>query len=133
MAVISTRQFNFVVGSFTSYATRFIEDAYGFALSWNYWLNDAVSVASDLTAAQLILEFWSVKVSGWIISLTILLTLLLANAIHVKVYGELGMWNRLRALHRLIVEDRILAILNQDRNGHGVHHRRDPRRRWTES
>lgn len=81
---------NLIEGSFTSYATRFIDDSYGFALSWNYWLNDAVSVASDLTAAQLILAYWDVKIPGWTISLVILLVLLSANAIHVKVYGELG-------------------------------------------
>lgn len=80
-------------GSFTSYATRFVDDSYGFALSWNYWLNDAVSVALDLTAAQLILGYWDVKIPGWIISLTILLILLSANAIHVKVYGELGLYS----------------------------------------
>ena len=25
-----------VAGSFNAYATRFVDDAYGFALSWNY-------------------------------------------------------------------------------------------------
>ncbi|KAG9055953.1 hypothetical protein FS842_000677 [Serendipita sp. 407] len=81
-----------VAGSFTSYATRFIDDGYGFALTWNYWFNDAVSVASDLTAAQLLVAFWDSKVPGWSISLLILLFLLSANAIHVKVYGELEYW-----------------------------------------
>lgn len=90
-----------MAGSFTSYATRFIEDAYGFALSWNYWLNDAVSVASDLTAAQLILDFWSVNIPGWTISLAILLTLLSANAIHVRVYGELGALHSVYGVHRI--------------------------------
>ena len=44
-------------GSFNAYTTRFFSPSYGFALSWNYWFNDAVSVASDLTAAQLVLQF----------------------------------------------------------------------------
>jgi AAT family amino acid transporter len=92
---------NQIKGSFTSYATRFIGDAYGFALSWNYWLNDAVSVASDLTAAQLILEYWSVKIPGWTISLAILMTLLSANAIHVRVYGELGTLHSAHDVHKV--------------------------------
>jgi AAT family amino acid transporter len=39
-----------VAGSFAAYAARFVSPSYAFALAWNYWLNDAVSVASDLTA-----------------------------------------------------------------------------------
>lgn len=81
-----------VAGSFTSYATRFVDDAFGFALTWNYWFNDAVSVASDLTAAQLVVGFWDSKIPGWALSLLILFFLLGANAIHVKVYGELEYW-----------------------------------------
>lgn len=38
-----------VAGSFNAYTTRFFSPAYGFALSWNYWFNDAVSVESNKT------------------------------------------------------------------------------------
>jgi L-asparagine transporter-like permease len=76
-------------GSFNVYATRFFSPGYGFALSWNYWFNDAISVASDLTAAQLVLEFWSVP-NPWIFSLTLWVFIVSVNAVHVKAYGELG-------------------------------------------
>jgi hypothetical protein len=76
-------------GSFNAYATRFFSPGYGFALSWNYWFNDAISVASDLTAAQLVLEFWSIP-NPWIFSLTVWVFLVSINAVHVKAYGELG-------------------------------------------
>ncbi|KIJ61075.1 hypothetical protein HYDPIDRAFT_169849 [Hydnomerulius pinastri MD-312] len=66
-----------VAGSFNAYATRFFSPSYGFALSWNYWFNDAVSVASDLTAANFLL-FWVFLVS--------------VNASHVRAYGELEYW-----------------------------------------
>ncbi|KAF8170300.1 amino acid permease-domain-containing protein [Mycena galopus ATCC 62051] len=39
-----------IAGSFNAYTARFFSPSYAFALSWNYWFNDAVSVASDLTA-----------------------------------------------------------------------------------
>ncbi|KAL0072747.1 Basic amino-acid permease [Marasmius tenuissimus] len=58
-----------VAGSFNTYATRFFSPAYGFALSWNYWFNDAVSVAGDLTAAQILLQFWTDWPQVWVISL----------------------------------------------------------------
>ena len=66
-----------------------MDDSFGFALSWNYWLNDAVSVASDLTAAQLVFAYW-VDRDFWIISLVFLVFLLGINAFSVGAYGELG-------------------------------------------
>ncbi|KAH9991291.1 amino acid permease-domain-containing protein [Russula vinacea] len=80
-----------VAGSFNAYATRFFSPAYGFALSWNYWFNDAISVASDLTAVQLVLGFWDVQ-NAWTFSLAIWLFLLSINSLHVKAYGELEYW-----------------------------------------
>lgn len=77
------------LGSFNAYATRFFSPAYGFSLSWNYWFNDAVSVASDLTAAQLVLQYWTTW-HTWIISLVFWVFLVTVNAIHVRAYGELG-------------------------------------------
>lgn len=41
-----------VAGSFCTFAGRFVDDAFGFALTWNYWFNDAVSTAADLVALQ---------------------------------------------------------------------------------
>ncbi|KAJ3843535.1 amino acid permease-domain-containing protein [Lentinula raphanica] len=80
-----------VAGSFNAYTVRFFSPSYGFALSWNYWFNDAVSVASDLTAAQLVLQFWTVQ-HAWIVSLVFWLFLVSINAVHVRAYGELEYW-----------------------------------------
>ncbi|PFH52077.1 hypothetical protein AMATHDRAFT_140970 [Amanita thiersii Skay4041] len=80
-----------VAGSFNAYATRFFSPAYGFALSWNYWFNDAVSVASDLTAAQLVMQYW-VTWNTWVVSLLIWVVLVGINAVHVRAYGELEYW-----------------------------------------
>ena len=84
-----------VTGSFNAYATRFFSPGYGFALSWNYWFNDAVSVASDLTAAQLVLQYWT-DGHTWVISLIFWVFLVSINAIHVRAYGELGKCGLLR-------------------------------------
>ncbi|EKM54159.1 uncharacterized protein PHACADRAFT_97068 [Phanerochaete carnosa HHB-10118-sp] len=80
-----------VAGSFNAYTTRFFSPSYGFALSWNYWFNDAVSVASDLTAAQLVLQFWT-DWNPWVISLLFWVFLVCVNAAHVSAYGELEYW-----------------------------------------
>lgn len=49
-----------VAGSFCTFAGRFVDDAFGFALTWNYWFNDAVSTAADLVALQVgcLVYFW---------------------------------------------------------------------------
>src|ERR1700760_1323634 len=56
-----------VAGSFCTYAGRFVDDGLGFALTWNYWFNDAVSTASDLVALQLVLQYWTTSnhFPGW--------------------------------------------------------------------
>ncbi|EMG45635.1 hypothetical protein G210_4179, partial [Candida maltosa Xu316] len=48
-----------VSGSFTVYAKRFGSDSLAFATLINYWLNDCVSVAADLTALQLVIQYWT--------------------------------------------------------------------------
>jgi amino acid transporter, AAT family len=87
---VPANPFRWHIGSFNAYATRFFSPAYGFALSWNYWFNDAISVASDLTAAQLVLDFWNTP-NSWIFSLVLWIFLVSVNAINVHAYGELGM------------------------------------------
>ena len=78
-----------VAGSFNAYTTRFFSPSYGFALGWNYWFNDAVSVASDLTAAQLVVQYWSLG-SPWMVSVAFWIFLVAVNSVHVRAYGELG-------------------------------------------
>jgi AAT family amino acid transporter len=53
-----------IAGSFCTFAGRYVDDALGFALTWNYWFNDAVSTAADLTALQLVFEYWNTNFPG---------------------------------------------------------------------
>ncbi|EEA21457.1 Basic amino-acid permease [Talaromyces marneffei ATCC 18224] len=77
-----------VAGSFCTFAGRFVDDAFGFALTWNYWFNDAVSTASDLIALQLLLQYWTDNFPGWAISLIFLFVVIGLNVISVRAYGE---------------------------------------------
>lgn len=69
-------------------SSRFVDDAFGFALTWNYWFNDAVSTAGDLVALQLLLEYWTDNFPGWAFSLIFLVVLIGLNIVSVRVYGE---------------------------------------------
>lgn len=71
---------------------RFVDDSFGFALTWNYWFNDAVSTASDLVALQLLLQYWTDNFPGWALSLIFLFVLLFLNIVSVRLYGEMEYW-----------------------------------------
>jgi len=47
-------------------------------------------MASDLVALQLILEYWTTKLPGWGLSLIFWVLLIMANAVTVKIYGEVS-------------------------------------------
>ncbi len=77
-----------IAGSFCTFAGRYVDDGLGFALTWNYWFNDATSTAADLVALQLVFAYWDTSMPGWGLSLIFWVLLILANIITVKAYGE---------------------------------------------
>ena len=77
-----------IAGSFCTFAGRYVDQALGFALTWNYWFNDAISTASDLVALQLVFAYWNTNFPGWALSLIFWALLVAANIITVKAYGE---------------------------------------------
>lgn len=79
-------------GSFSTYATRFVDPSFGFALGWNYWYNWAITIASELSAATLIMKFWFPNSPSMLWSGLFLLIIFLLNALTVKGYGESEYW-----------------------------------------
>lgn len=81
-----------VSGSFSTYASKFIDPAVGFALGWNYWFNWAITLAVDLSTTAIIIHFWLPSIPGWIISLFFLVLIFLINIISVKSFAESEYW-----------------------------------------
>ncbi len=81
-----------VSGSFEEYGTRFVSPSFGFATGWNYWYNWAITVAAELVAAAIVMQFWFPNVPGWIWSLSFLAILFLINAFSVRSFGEGEFW-----------------------------------------
>ncbi|KAF9082523.1 hypothetical protein BGX23_012382 [Mortierella sp. AD031] len=81
-------------GSFNTYAARFVDPALGFALGVNYFLNWAVTVAVEIAAAAMILQFWVSADSfpGWAWSLLFLVFMVSVNFMSVRAYGEAEYW-----------------------------------------
>ncbi|GAA5825423.1 hypothetical protein JCM3770_002130 [Rhodotorula araucariae] len=91
-----------VAGSFTTYAARFGDEALGFSIGWQYAFNDAISTAGDLTAAQVLVEYWTSSYT-WLPSLFFLFFLVGVNLFHVKAYGELEYWLSLLKIIAVVI------------------------------
>ncbi|CAM4523738.1 lysine-specific permease [Paenibacillus endophyticus] len=81
-----------VSGTFSTYATRFVDPSLGFALGWNYWYNWAITIAAELSAATLIMKFWFPNSPSILWSALFLLFMLGLNMLSVKGYGESEYW-----------------------------------------
>lgn len=81
-----------VTGSFATYARRFVDPAFGFAMGWNYWFNWAITLAVDISTVALVMKFWFPHIPSWIFSLGALLIIFTINALSVKSFGEAEYW-----------------------------------------
>lgn len=81
-----------VSGSFSTYATRFVDPAFGFALGWNYWFNWAITLAVDISTSSIIMEYWFPDVPGWIFSAIFFVIIVALNMVSVELFGEAEYW-----------------------------------------
>ncbi|MBS1207701.1 MAG: amino acid permease [Proteobacteria bacterium] len=92
-----------VAGSFSTYGSRFVDPAFGFALGWNYWYNWAVTIAVELSAASIVMKYWFPEVPGVVWSGIFLAVMFALNAISVKGFGEGEYWFSLIKVATVIV------------------------------
>ncbi|GIP40113.1 lysine-specific permease [Paenibacillus sp. J31TS4] len=81
-----------VSGTFSTYATRFVDPSLGFALGWNYWYNWSITIAAELSAATLIMKFWYPDSSSFLWSALFLILMVGLNLLSVKGFGESEYW-----------------------------------------
>jgi lysine-specific permease len=82
-----------VSGTFATYGSRYVDEAFGFAIGWNYWYNWAITVAVDLVAAQLVISYWiDLGSYSWLWSFLFLSIIFCLNYISVKGFGEAEFW-----------------------------------------
>ncbi len=111
-----------VSGSFSTYGSKYVEEGFGFALGWNYWYNWAVTIAVDLVAAQLVMNYWFPDVSGWIWSALFLALMFLLNYISVKGFGEAEYWFSLIKVTTVVIfiVIGVLMIIGVMKGGEGA-------------
>lgn len=79
-------------GSFSTYATKFVDPALGFALGWNYWYNWAITIAAEIAAVSLIMKYWFPDSSSALWTVLFIAVVLTFNLLSVKSYGESEYW-----------------------------------------
>ncbi|BFZ60735.1 hypothetical protein YB2330_001786 [Saitoella coloradoensis] len=80
-------------GGFTSYATRFVDPAVGFATGWNYWYCFGITLPAEITAASIVIQYWDPNDDHLAIYITVMLgTALLINLFGAGAYGEAEFW-----------------------------------------
>ncbi|KAM5536471.1 hypothetical protein V8D89_009907 [Ganoderma adspersum] len=78
-----------ISGTFPHFAARWVDPAFGFAVGWNYFYTNAISVPVEITAAGLILTFWDTNTSHQAAYTAVICILACSiNIFGVKWFGE---------------------------------------------
>lgn len=79
-----------VTGAFSTYASRFIDPAWGFAVGYNYWMQWLVTLPLEFTAATIVIQFWDTqeKIPKGVWLAIFLLLMVVVNFFGAKGYGE---------------------------------------------
>ncbi|KAK3395915.1 amino acid permease-domain-containing protein [Sordaria brevicollis] len=77
-----------VAGSFSSYSTRFLDPAWGFAMGWNYALQWLTVLPLELVAASITIGYWNDQLNKAIFITVFLIVVIIINLFGIKGYGE---------------------------------------------
>ncbi|KAF2490290.1 putative amino acid permease [Lophium mytilinum] len=80
-----------VTGSFVRHAEFLFDPALGFAVGWNVVYGAYLSVPAEISAALVLIQFWTEKYAALWITIFIVLTFLV-GIIFIGVYGEIEFW-----------------------------------------
>lgn len=94
-----------VSGSFSSYATRFVDPSLGFTMGWLYYILWSLVSSVDVMVASNVLYYWDIfKFFSPIVWSLIFITLMfLLNVFTVKAFGEMEFWLSLVKVITIIV------------------------------
>jgi amino acid transporter len=80
-----------IPGAFTQYASRFVDPSLGFSMGWIYWFSWSLTYALELTAAGLVIQWWTdLNIGVFITIFWVPITMI--NFLPVDVFGEFEFW-----------------------------------------
>ncbi|KAG5982687.1 hypothetical protein E4U55_001532 [Claviceps digitariae] len=77
---------------FIRFASRFVDDAFGFAAGWNFFILQAVLVPMEIVACNFVLHFWTEAIPTAAVIVTIIILYACINFLAVQWYGETEFW-----------------------------------------
>ncbi|KID90051.1 Amino acid/polyamine transporter I [Metarhizium guizhouense ARSEF 977] len=77
-----------IAGSFSSWATRFLDPSWGFAMGWNYAVQWLTVLPLEIIAASLTINYWGETLPKAVFVSIFLVIILIINLFGVKGYGE---------------------------------------------
>lgn len=77
-------------GAIPQFCSRYVDGALGFAVGWNNWYQNAITICAEISAASVVINYWEgaqhINVAAWI---TIILVLIIClNIFAIQIYGE---------------------------------------------
>ncbi|KAK7756869.1 lysine permease [Diatrype stigma] len=81
-----------VAGSFTVYASRFVDPSLGFAMGWTYWFSWSITFALELVAASVIIQYWDAGINMAIFVAVFWVVFTALNFLPIRWFGEFEMW-----------------------------------------
>lgn len=78
--------------SVSYYIDRFVDPSLAFAAGWNYWYAYAMLVSAEVSAATLVVQYWTHAIPVPVLITIFLLVILLLNIFAVSWYGESEFW-----------------------------------------
>ncbi|KAF8901978.1 general amino acid permease AGP2, partial [Mucidula mucida] len=119
-----------VSSPFVRFADRFVDEALGFCSGLNFYIFLAILVPFEITAFNLMLNFWTDKVPIAAVITFVLLCYLLLNIFAVRFYGESEYW---LAIGKVILAIGLLFFTFITMLGGNPHHDRFDFRNWDSS
>ncbi|KAI0897032.1 amino acid permease/ SLC12A domain-containing protein [Annulohypoxylon nitens] len=81
-----------VAGSFTVYASRFVDRSLGFAMGWIYWFSWAITFALELVGSGLIIQYWDASLNIGIFIAIFWAVFTAVNFLPIRYFGAFEMW-----------------------------------------
>lgn len=81
-----------VAGGFTHYASRFVDEALGFAVGINYWYSYAVTIPTELVAVAIVISYWDDKTNPAVYITVFFVLIYVVNFFGARAYGETEFW-----------------------------------------
>ncbi|KAF5262260.1 hypothetical protein FOXYS1_7015 [Fusarium oxysporum] len=81
-----------ISGGFYTYAARFIDPSFGFAMAWNYTLQWAATLPLELTVCAITIQYWSPDISPGVWIAVFLAAITILNMFGTLGYAEEEFW-----------------------------------------